>query len=101
MTLKRFWISWWWHPETHGVFTLSSPWWQTSTDTQGRESICAAVLAPDEAAARDLIFSAFAVEPAGLEFRFFDQKPGGWDPFGKRFPRRDWMVWPDHAEPVA
>ncbi|MEE9481803.1 hypothetical protein [Methylobacterium ajmalii] len=101
MTLKRFWLSWWWDPERHGTFIMLSPWWATSTDHYGRESICAAVLAHDEAAARLLIRLIHDNKPDDIEFRFVDEKAGGWEPFGKRFPRQHWMVWPECVTPVA
>ena len=93
---KRFWLSWW-HPEGGGEIELHSPWWASGyRGDNGRPSICAAVIAEDEAAAKAMIVAAYIVPPdeGAIEWRFVEQRKSGWSPFSDRFCRDEWMVWP-------
>lgn len=87
-----FWISWW-TTEALGDFELHSPWWVTGLAGDDAESICAAVRAPTEADAKQLILQSYDQPPNDLEWRFCDQKPTDWVPFSERFPQDGWMVW--------
>lgn len=97
--LKRFWLSW--TAKDEGPFTLWSPWWISGAalytdgkDILERPTICAAVIAPDEDAAKGVIRAAHDKPPLDLEWRFCNERPQDWSPFCDRFPRGDWMKWP-------
>ena len=94
--MSRYWLSWWTAPAL-GSFELHSPWWFSGfRGDDGARSVCAAVVADSEEAAREKILAAYDTRPpAGLEFRFVDHQPEGWSPFNGRFRRRDWMQWED------
>lgn len=90
---RRFWVSWY---ATHGAFEYHGPWWisgQRMADDAA--TVCAAVIAADEQAAREIIAAAHdkQVDPSMIEWRFVEIKPADWSPFGERFPRADWMQW--------
>jgi hypothetical protein len=55
------------------------------------------VRAKDEATARALIAAAYD-EPRELEFRFVEQQPAGWSPYGDRFRSASWMQWQSDNE---
>lgn len=99
-TLTPFWVSWW--DDLVVSFELHSPWWFSGCRFHGLEdddedlsqsSVCAAIMAADEAHVRRLIGEAYDV-PVTLEFRFVEPRPVGWSPFSDRFQRGDWMRWP-------
>lgn len=93
--LKRFWVSWYATPR-NGPFTLHTPWWLSGERcSDGAKTVCAAILAKDEAAAKEAIFAAHDVRPKQIELRFCNERPSDWDPFCDRFPRAKWMKWPD------
>lgn len=93
--MKRWWVSFWsvdpsrW--EYHG------PWWMTGERSSGEDlvehSICAAVVAVDEDAAKAVISAAHDT-PSEIEWRFLSSRPDDWEPFADRFRRKDWMRWP-------
>lgn len=97
--MKKWWLSWWW--DHIGEFELHSPWWITGHRgaVRGGEfcaedaSVCAAVCAESEDAAKSIILRAYYVVPETLEWRFCIEQPDDWAPFGGRFPRADWMKW--------
>lgn len=91
--MNRFWISWW-AARADGSFELHSPWWFSGYRTESESSVCAAVIADSEEAAKEVILAAYDTRPSGLEFRFVEQKPDDWSPFNTRFRQRDWMQWP-------
>jgi hypothetical protein len=90
--LKRYWVSWY-HQEDYSSFRVDTAWWSTGWNDTA-ETICAAVLATDPENARLQITAAYG-SPHELKFRFMTEKPGDWSPFGERFPRADWMQWPE------
>jgi len=92
--MRPFWVSWWGDP---GTFELHRPWWVSGERDDGRQSICAAVLAQDEFTARLSVQWAHDDKDAVLEWRFVEEKPKGWSPFGGRFRQADWMRWPENA----
>lgn len=102
--MRPFWVSWWGEP---GTFELHRPWWVSGERDDGKKSICAAVLAQDEFTARLSVQWAHDDNDAVIEWRFAEEKPKGWSPFGSRFPQADWMIWPEMAaltppaEPVS
>jgi hypothetical protein len=90
--MKPFWISW----HAAGPFIYNGPWWVSGYRWNGedrQDSICAAVMAEDEAGALATIRAAHDVD-ADLEIRFNEPQAPGWSPFSDRFPRADWMEWP-------
>lgn len=89
-TGTRWWVSWY----SSGAFEYHGPWWISGGEVGGRDTICAAVIAPTEEAARDVIVSAHDDPSVVLEWRFVDERPDAWSPFGDRFPRAAWMRWP-------
>lgn len=96
--MKRWWLSWE-HPVSHGPFTLTAPWWISGfcDSVEGStDMICAAVTAPDEAAAKNIIRTAHDKDPGEIEWRFCDERADDWSPFCDRFPQAKWMTWPDY-----
>lgn len=95
----RWWVSW---CGKDGTFELHLPWWisgtrQVSGSGDEWESIfCAAVLADSEDEAKAAVIGAHDDEGAGFyEWRFINECDAGWSPFCDRFPRADWMQWPE------
>ena len=95
--MRPFWVSWWGEP---GTFELHRPWWISGERDDGKQSICAAVLAQDEFTARLSIQWAHDDNDAVIEWRFAEEKPKGWSPFGSRFRQADWMIWPESLTPA-
>jgi hypothetical protein len=91
MTKKPFWISWW---STDVAFTLHTPWWISGhRGDDGADSICAAVRAEDEDAAKALVQAAHDDPSVAIEWRFVGERPADWTPFSDRFQRAAWMEW--------
>jgi hypothetical protein len=89
-----FWISWY-HTEDLGPFELHSPWWVSGyRGDDDAATICAAVHADSEHAAKNIIDRAYDSPPGQLEFRFCEARGPRWVPFSERFPKAEWMVWP-------
>lgn len=89
---KAFWVRWYAVPEAS--FETTTPWWVSGEAGDGSYLIfVAAVRATDADAAKDVIRSAYAGEVI-IEWSFVNERPSDWAPFGDRFPRADWMVWP-------
>lgn len=97
---RPWWLSWWRTTEL-GAYEIHSPWWVSGyrerADGGTDDSICAAVMAPDEDAAREVILASYDTRPADVEWRFVEEMPAGSSPFTDRFPRAGWMRWPDEA----
>lgn len=96
--MKRWWVSWY---GAKGVaFTLHTPWWISGyrCDSEDGEddtpTICAAVIAESEEAAKRLIVGSHD-SPVKLKWRFVNVRPSCWSPFCERFPKADWMQWPE------
>lgn len=91
--MKRFWISWY-EPDGSG-FELHAPWWISGFRcNDDANTICAAVIARDEDAAKGVICDAHDDPDGHIEWRFCTEKGDDWEPFCERFPRADWMQWP-------
>lgn len=90
-TDRRWWVGWY----GDGPFEYHGPWWVTGAEAGGRLTFCAAVHAPGEDAARAAIIDAHDAERPAVEFRFVEERGDGWEPFSERFPRAEWMQWPD------
>jgi hypothetical protein len=76
-------------------FTYEGPWWVSGVRmSDDAESICAAVMARDEAHARAIIDEAHDEPRRPIEWRFVHEREADWTPFGDRFARREWMRWP-------
>jgi hypothetical protein len=85
--LKSYWLSWY---ATHenGCFWLDWPWWISGFRfTDDADTICAAVRAPSEEAAKQLIVGAHDNPPPELEWRFCHERPASWSPYCDRFPK--------------
>lgn len=90
-----FWVSWYAPEGTLGKFELYLPWW-ISGWSENTATICAAIVADDVDGAREAVYRVHDERPVeDIEFRFVDQQSAGWQPFSERFPRADWMCWPD------
>lgn len=90
----RWWVSWY----SSGPFEYHGPWWITGQEIGGaaRRTICGAVLAPSADDAKAVIYAAHdEPRPTIVDWRFTDPRDADWVPFGERFPRADWMRWPD------
>jgi hypothetical protein len=92
--VKPYWLSWWMVPE-NGEFELHSPWWISgSRGSDDAASICAAVRAESEEAAKGIVVAAHDLPPPlGIEWRFCEEMPEHWTPFRDRFLRAAWMQW--------
>lgn len=94
--MANFWVSWFHEPE-FGPFTVFTPWWVSGCAIVHEHEtpiVCAAVIAADEAAAREHIRACIDKHPDNIEFRFVEARPASWSPFCDRFPKADWMRWP-------
>jgi len=97
--VRPYWVSWY---GRNGIFELHSPWWITGSrdieDDEGEDAadtiFCAAVMARDEFGAKNAIAQAHDVGRTIGEWRFCEERPSDWSPFGDRFRRADWMQWP-------
>jgi hypothetical protein len=90
---KPFWISWWARSDPIAPFALSAPWWISGYRGDGADSICAAVRATDEESAKAFVRAAHDDPSVEIQWRFAEERPIDWAPFGDRFPRAAWMVW--------
>lgn len=93
MAEAAWWLSWYATADV-GPFELHSPWWISGCrlDDDAR-TVCAAIRASDEDAAREIVFASHDARPAQVEFRFIRRLDRS--PFSDRFPRADWMQWED------
>jgi hypothetical protein len=92
--MNNYWLSWY-HSTALGPFELHSPWWVSGERvSDGAATVCAAVKANDEKSAKLAVIASYDETPTWLEWRFCEEKPVGWEPFGDRFPRGYWMQWP-------
>ena len=95
--VRPFWLSWF-HTNELGGFDLLWPWWETACchETGGRSiTICAAVQADSEEAAKEVVLASFDVRPTHVQWRFCEPRPVNWEPFNDRFERDAWMSWPN------
>ncbi len=90
--MKRFWVSWW-HSWDYGEFEIHTPWWFAGF-REGEESVCAAVIAESEEAAKRFVCAAYDRKDITPEFRFCEERVDDWSPFSGRFKQADWMKWP-------
>lgn len=88
------------------IVTLTSPWWPDGVETtetslglrQGTAPVfVAAVRAVDKAHAERVVFR--GVTGADVVVEFVKEMPSDWSPFSERFPRADWMDWPEIPRP--
>ncbi len=106
-TIPRAWWISWYHDPRDGEFELHSPWWISgfTMDKPSRDIIVAAVQAPDEDAAWDVVKYAYDRTPTRLEERFIEEledrerAPSARQPWTDetgRFQHSEWMVWSVH-----
>lgn len=103
--MKNYWISWYHRPELGG-WELNSPWWisgaRQMVDRYARKepweepTVVAAIRADHPEGARDHILRCYDARPDNLEWRFCEERPADWSPFTDRFPKADWMQWPQN-----
>ena len=87
----NWWVSWY----SNGAFEYHGPWWVSGQRlSDNAHTICAAVRADTEDAARKVITDAHDDPTTTLEWRFVEERPDDWNPFSDRFPRADWVQWP-------
>lgn len=95
--MTNYWISWY-HKPAMGPFELHWPWWVTGARWMGHfhshPTICAAVRAPSEDAAKEIIAASYERPCGQIEWRFCLYREFSWDPFTERFPCAGWMRWP-------
>lgn len=91
--MKKYWVSWYQRVD-YSEFELDSPWWTTGWRcSDDAETICAAIVAESSKDAEERIYRAYDKRPETIEFRFVDEKPSDWTPFGDRFKQQKWMQW--------
>ena len=96
---RNFWLSFI-HTEEMGAYTLYWPWWVSgSRISDDARTVCVAIQATDDDAAKQMIFDAFDARPTAIEFRFLNEQPDDWSPFNGRFRRASWMAWPNETHP--
>lgn len=93
--MKSYWLSWYCPLELRGMFELHWPWWVSGVRLGDEaETVCAAVRAESEKAAKRIIIDAHdEPRPDDLEWRFIEERPADWSPFNDRFQKADWMKW--------
>jgi len=103
--LRNYWVSWYCPPDKYGKFELHWPWWETGFRLSDNAStICAAVRAVSEHQARLIVAMAHDADVMDwasreIEWRFVDEQPSVWSPYGDRFQEADWMRWPAQDQP--
>lgn len=94
---NKFWLSWY-HTGDMGPFELHSPWWITGHRSDDTVMICSAIIAENDNEAEKLIKASYDTPPDEIEWRFIAERGDKWSPFCDRFPRGDWMQWPENEE---
>ena len=85
--MRRWWVSWY---STGEQFELWCPWWVSGVRcSDDAETICAAVLAETREDAMQVVVNSHDTPPSDIEWRFVEERPDGWSPFGGRFPRSE------------
>lgn len=92
---NRWWLSWY-LGYGDSAFELWSPWW-VSGYTDDETIFVAAIVAETEEEAKQIVMDSFDTDPLMFTWRFVESVDRDWAPFGSRFPRADWMVWPDEG----
>lgn len=92
--MKNYWLSWYVGPSDG--FELNWPWWVSgSRDSDGAQTICVAIRAGSENAAREAVLASYDERPAALDWRFVEERPADWTPYCDRFRQAKWMPeWP-------
>jgi len=93
--MNNYWLSWWHSNQYMGAFELHWPWWISGQGNGDRQSICAAIRADSAIDAEMIVHTSYDNEPLVLHVRFCDEQPPSWSPFCERFPRAEWMQWPE------
>lgn len=92
-TTKNWWVSW--YDTRYGKWEYHGPWWVSGERCDdGAKTICAAVRAPTEEAAKRIIMDSHdAPKPGNLEWRFIEEQASDWNPYNDRFRKAGWMKW--------
>ncbi len=100
-TNERWWVRFYVKTDDLPHFEYHGPWWISGTtfEEPERSTVCAAVCAGNEDAARDVIAESFDDGYAVAEWSFTDQRADDWAPFCERFSRAEWMRWPWPEKP--
>lgn len=95
---KKFWVSWY----SAGEFEMHSPWWISGyvpiRHNPPKAIFCAAVIAISEEDAKAVVYASHDEPPAEIEFRFVEERADDWVPYCGRFPKADWMWWPENFD---
>lgn len=98
--MRIYWLSWQ-HREKLGSYELHWPWW-VSGHGDGYNCLCAAIVARDEDAVREVVYDCYDARPDHIEFRFIEERPDDFVPYSDRFRWQSWMpVFDDAFDPVA
>lgn len=92
---SNYWVRFYVDGSAYPHFEYHGPWWVSGLTGDGEQYICAAVRARDEAHAEAIINASFDAGYGVQEFSFADVQGSSWSPFCDRFPRADWMQWPE------
>lgn len=96
--LKNYWLSWYCASADYGKFELHWPWWVSGERMSDNAlTICAAVRAETPDDAMKIIENCYDA-PTRLEWRFCEVRAHDWQPYGGRFPKAEWMKWPDGGD---
>lgn len=109
--MKSYWLSW--YSRDYGKFELRWPWWvsgyayESTKDGTGEEieipTICAAVRADSEEAAKAVVVASHDDPNARIDWRFVSEQGADYTPYNDRFQRNDkWMPeWPAGQPPAS
>lgn len=98
--MKRFWVSFRLFTPLD-EFAYHGPWWVSGHGDDYR-NVCLAVCAESQDRVREQVGAMFDADAQyRIEFRFIEERADDWEPFGDRFGRRDWMLWPLSPERAA
>lgn len=95
--LRNWWVSWY----ARGAWTLYWPWWISGETMDDEVILCAAVRAASEDEAWEIVRSSHDEPSMFRRERFLEERPDDWTPYRGRFPKYDWMKWPEAAPPSA
>jgi hypothetical protein len=99
--MRIYWLSWQ-HSKKLGSYELHWPWWVSGCDDGGYHSLCAAIIARDEDAVREVVYDCYDARPQHIEFRFIEERPDHFVPYSDRFRWQSWMpVFDEAFDPVA
>lgn len=94
----KFWMSFWLPNSV--AFEYKGPWWVSGhrfprglDNDYSEDSICAAVKAESERAAKELLLAGIEQPHQDVEWRFIEEKPADWSPYSGRFQKSEGVEW--------